>query len=385
MLATGVASSAGTGFLCSVSFPGVPVRQTILRLPEPRSVKQAYVARRFDMDVDVSLIRPGQYRPKAGDLVLATVTHLGFHGFMEVADGRRATLYVGDDLLMVYGARYAPDEFEADVPGELADCHLIAKGGLAGYVLSRHASVAPATRVRPIGVVARPDGTPWNLADLTLGEPPAVLRAPRTVFVVGTSMNSGKSTAMSGLIRGLTMAGLPVGAAKVTGTASGNDPFHYRDAGAIEVLDFTDAGWGTTYQAGVDRLLQVVRDLHAHLAARGAEAIVIEIADGILQPETRAILGSETLRSLADAVMFTASDSSGALLGVQWLRSAGLPTVAVSGLLTVAPLAVAEVRSMSDVPVYSALELEAPHVALQLVGAEYPIDLVRASQAPQVG
>lgn len=359
------------------------MHQTILRLPEPRTAKLSYAVRRFDPETPVTLVGSGLYRPRAGDIVLATVTEIGFHTHLELPDGRRAAMYAGDEVVLAYGARYAPDEYEAEVPDNLTDCHLVGKSGLAGYVLSRHATVAPPTRIRPLGLLATPEGKVLNLEDFALGEPPAVLHAPRTVFVVGTSMNSGKSTAMSGLIRGLSAVGLPVGAAKITGTASGNDPWRYRDAGAIDVLDFTDAGMPTTYQQPPERLLTGLLHLHAHLAARGAAVIVVEIADGLLQPETRAILGSETLRELADAVIFSAADSAGALLGVQWLRSAGLPTAAVSGLLTIAPLAVNEVRALIDVPVYSATELEAPHVALEIIGSGGVADL--RVDAPQVG
>jgi hypothetical protein len=54
--------------------------------------------------------------------VLAEVTRIGQHKGIELASGRKAALYCGDEVLLAYGGRYAPDQFDALV---LADpCHL---------------------------------------------------------------------------------------------------------------------------------------------------------------------------------------------------------------------------------------------------------------------
>ena len=83
--------------------------------------KSAYTTRRVDFAKATRLIASG-VRPRAGDLVLARVERIGQHGRIELANGRRAQMHVGDEIIVCYGARYAPDQFEAYVPDDLDTC-----------------------------------------------------------------------------------------------------------------------------------------------------------------------------------------------------------------------------------------------------------------------
>src|SRR5206468_4872914 len=134
------------------------------------------------------------------------------------------------------------------------------------------------------------NGSVINIADLALGEPVQALHRPTTLVVVGTSMNSGKTTTVASVAMGLTRAGLRVGTAKVTGTAAGGDPWLFRDSGAVVALDFTDAGMATTFRMPPERLLDGALLLHGHVAAHGVDVIVLEIADGLLHQETAQLL-----------------------------------------------------------------------------------------------
>jgi len=58
-------------------------------------------------------------RPRAGDLLLARVEQLGHHRRIELANGRRASLFEDDEIVVCYGNRYAPDQFEGEVPLDL--------------------------------------------------------------------------------------------------------------------------------------------------------------------------------------------------------------------------------------------------------------------------
>jgi hypothetical protein len=91
--------------------------------------------------------------PQAGDVVLGRVVKLGQHVAIQLADGRRASLFEGDEILVAYGDRYAPDQFEAEVPDNLGLTHLIAAGGLAGTVLSAHSSMKAPTLIQPLGLL----------------------------------------------------------------------------------------------------------------------------------------------------------------------------------------------------------------------------------------
>ncbi|MGW5055241.1 DUF1611 domain-containing protein [Actinokineospora sp. NPDC004072] len=342
-------------------------------------LKTAYAVRNLDREASFTLVHHADHQPVHGDVVLAEITKVGYHQLLELTDGRKARLYVGDEVLVAYGARYAPDHFEAELPDDLGACGLVAAGGVLGKVRSRNAAVSAPTTVRPLGLLGDATGRIINVADLALGVPVSALRVPPTFVVVGTSMNSGKTTTVASLVHGLTRAGLRVGAAKVTGTAAGGDPWLFRDSGAVIALDFTDAGMATTFRIPLDRLVDGALLLHGHLMARGVDAIVLEIADGLLQPETAQLLDRPEIRRITSGVLFAAADSSGALYGVQRLRAGGHPVLAVSGLLTTSPLAQREAQAGLDVPVYGALDLQSPALAgelLRRVTAEVVMDEV---------
>src|SRR3954453_11106294 len=140
-------------------------------------------------------------------------------------------------------------------------------------------------QLTPIGLLACADGRPLNLSDFALPVPSAPLRRPPIVAVVGTSMNAGKTTAAASVIRGLAASGRRVGAAKVTGTGAGGDRWLMHDAGATWAMDFTDCGVPSTYRLAHGHVQRIATTLADDLAGRGAEAIVIEVADGVFQRE----------------------------------------------------------------------------------------------------
>ena len=314
------------------------------------------------------LVHPSQ-PPQAGDLVLARVDSIGFHSALQLADGRRKHLFVGDEVVVAYGNRYAPNQFEAVVPKTLGPCQLVAAGGVAGKVLSWHASVTKdATQITPVGLVAGANGLPVNLRHHAL--PPAdriPTPHPVIIAVAGTAMDSGKTQSAAYLVKGLSLAGLRVGYAKVTGTGSGNDTWFMRDAGAKPVLDFTDAGLVSTYLVSSDEMEQVFVTLLAHLARSQVNTIVLEIADGLLQAETAALLESPAFRDAIGGILFASCDAMGAVAGSAWLRDRNLPVIALGGVLTAAPLQRAEAARSTGLPLYSRPELARPGSAIEIL------------------
>jgi hypothetical protein len=321
--------------------------------------KFAYTTRNVDRGRIAGLLT-GPCSPRSGDLVLARVEEIGQHRRIELPDGRRAVLFEGDEIVVCYGNRYAPDQFEAQVPEGLGPCHLAAAGGVAAEVTALHEAMDEPTRIVPLGLLAGHDGRPLNLGEFALPAPVTPLRRPPVVAVVGTSMNAGKTTAAAGVIRGLAAAGLRVGAAKVTGTGAGGDRWLMHDAGATWAMDFTDCGVPTTYRLPHEQVQEIATTLADDLAARGAEAIVIEVADGVFQRETERLLDSSAFRGLVDAYVFAAGDAAGAAMGVAWLQERSLPIALVAGALTRSPLAVREAAAATGVPVLHSEALADP-------------------------
>lgn len=332
------------------------------------AAKRAFTTRNVDLTRAVRLARSGR-APQAGDVILARVTAIGQHRRIENVHGRRGDLYVGDEIIVAYGNRYAPDQFEAYVPEDLGPCELVAGGGVAARVTAKHARVRQATAIEVLGVLQDSTGRTLNLADFATDRHPHS-RPPRVIAVVGSSMNAGKTTTVAGLVHGLSLAGFRVGAAKLTGTGSGGDLWSMRDAGAALAVDFTDAGHASTFGVAPEELGRITQALLGRLASADADIAVVEIADGLLHAETAQLIEMGHARGWFDAVLFAAADAMGAAFGCQWLAQRGLGPVAVSGLVSASPLASREAEHATGIAVATLAELRDPISASRIVFSE---------------
>ena len=328
--------------------------------------KYAYTTRHLPPGVVAGLTTRGT--PRSGDVVIARVIEISQHKRIEGVDSRKAVLFPGDELVLCYANRYAPSQYEAVVPSALGPCDMVAAGGVVGAVLDRNVDMEDPTTVDVLGFAVDHEGRRINLADYrAVPSPTTSVQAggPFTIVVAGTSMDSGKTTSAAGIVKGLVSAGLSVGAAKVTGTGAGNDLWLMADAGARPVVDFTAVGMASTYLMGHDRMVDSFVSLHQHLANSGVDVAVIEIADGLFLSETADLIADEAVAARCDGIVFAAGDAAGAQNGVEFLRSLGQNVLAVSGLLTKAPLATREARSCLNVPVLTLEQLwEADHQLL---------------------
>lgn len=348
---------------------------------DPARLRQAFtayttrfVAAAIESSADgYHLERGTDVSPRAGDVVLARVTEIGKHTRLESPVSRRRMLFPGQEILVAYGDRYAPDQFLAHVPDSLAPTHLVAAGGVAGDVIEKHASIDGATVIEPIGLLADRHGrvTLDRMAPLGAHAVPrlrtGITDRPGVITVFGSSMNSGKSTVLGSIVNGFARAGMTVAAGKSTGTGAGNDPNQFRDAGATTVLDFTDFGHPTTFRLGHERIREIFVDMVDELAATDPDVVVIEVADGVYQEETRRLLEDPAFHARVDRVVFASQDALGAVAGLQVLDGAGVTTAAVSGVVTSSPLATAEAGLVLGVPVIDTFTLRDPSVALGLL------------------
>lgn len=337
--------------------------------PRLANVRQAYATRRVPRQA-MRCLRTDM-APKSGDLVLARVARLGQHGGLHLLNGRRSHLWPGDEVIVAYADRYAPSQFEAQVPSDLSPCQLVAGGGIAGSVVCAHEKLAlRATNIVPIGLLASdPEGPILNVADFALPRLPERPREIKVLAAVGSAMDSGKTTALANLAHGLAGLGLRVGYAKVTGTAAAGDPWLLRDAGSEFVLDFTDMGFASTWRVPVESLEAVAEQLVRHLEELGAEVALLEVADGLLQPETSELLASPRFHGLVDGILYAAVDSVGAAHGAALLTGWNYPLLGLTGVIASAPLLAREAQRAVDLPIFRRAELADPSVAAKLLGA----------------
>ena len=131
----------------------------------------------------------------------------------------------------------------------------------------------------------------------------------------------------------------------------------------------TSRMWATRRPIGSrrPRWIGVFTDLLAHLQRSGVEAILLEIADGLFQAETAALISHDAFRRLVDGVLFAAQDAMGAAAGVSRLRDEGHRVLALVGRMEAAPLQIREASAVTRLPFLRRRDLADPASAAKLL------------------
>jgi hypothetical protein len=296
--------------------------------------------------------------PETGDIVLARVEKIGKNGGLELPTGRRATLHEGDLIAVVFGNRYATHQFEGYARADGDRCHMLSMGGLCGMVQSKHGGVAEPTKLRLLGALADDSGRVLHLRDFGLPATPVAQR-PGVIAVCGSSMDSGKTHTTMSLIVGLRAQGYRVAGIKLTGTSAGRDVWSMVDAGACIGLDFVDGGFPSTYLTSLNDLELLHEVLVTQAGDHGAEWAVVEIADGLFQRETAALLRSPSFTATVNAWVLAASEPMAAAAAVTTLRGWGIEPVAISGVVSMSPLGMRETEAETGLSCFTAQALQA--------------------------
>jgi hypothetical protein len=299
---------------------------------------------------------PGTVEP--GDIALARLEKIGKNAGLELAYGRRCTLHEGDLLAVVFGNRYATHQFEGYARTDGDHCHMLSMGGLCGIVESKHVNVAEPTKLHLLGAIGDAEGHALRLRHFALAPAPAT-HQPGVIVVCGTSMDAGKTYTTMSLIVGLRRQGNRVAGIKLTGTAAGRDRWSMVDAGACIALDFVDGGWPSTYLCTLDELLDLYGLLISHAASQSAAWVVVEIADGLFQRETAALLRSPRFTSTVNAWVLAAGEPMAAACAVSVLRGWDIELAALSGVVSMSPLGVQETQTATGLSCLTAQELQA--------------------------
>lgn len=300
--------------------------------------------------------------PKLGDVVLAKVTSVGDKDSLQNREGRSIELHEGDKILVSYGNRYAVEEYKALIPDDLRECHLVSAGGVASFITEQHKGMNAPTTIKPIGLLKNADGNVMNLKDYAMNSLELDQKSrPITIAILGTGMDAGKTTAASDLVKGMTRAGEHVGFGKMTGTGLSSDIHKPQDAGAIAVCDFVDMGYPSTYKAGTQEIIKILKGLSTNLSMRGTTVNIIEIADGVFQSDNQALLKSDEFKSRIDGVLLAADTGLSAKAAVEELHKHDIPVLALCGCTMRAPLSVQEFMRHVDKdakPEFGALDRE---------------------------
>lgn len=237
---------------------------------------------------------------------------------LEDIHGRMVRLHEGDIIAGVLGHRSALHGYSGRVPESIRvgdRLQVLNLGGVVGCCTSQNPDVGRPFDVEILGgVLVFPEfedrsGVPAHIGMNAIPLDGRPLPPATVVYVAGTCMNSGKTSAACQLIRQLARRGVAVGGCKLTGVSLRRDTLQMRDYGAGWAVSFTDAGVVSTSPANA---VAVARALLAHLVQAGAQVIVAELGDGILgEYGVAEILADPDLRSRAAVLVLCANDPVG--------------------------------------------------------------------------
>ena len=296
-----------------------------------------------------------EFTPEQGDIVVGKILRIGQHGRIEIIGGREVILRPGLFAALVLGRRYSTWEFNGEIPKDLEPgqvFHLLNTGGVAGVKVEKNQLAMEPTTLEFLGYVSNSSGQKENLRHHTV-RPKNGRPLPTVIMVVGADMEVGKTTSAVWAIRELVRTGHKTSGVKLTGTTRMKDLFAMKDAGADPILDFVDFGLPSTFGASTEVIERTFEQMRTASAASHCDYMVVEVADGIFQPESHGILRNKAIMNEVPLLLFAAADSVAVFGGYAYLRQFGHLPDLLTGLFTASPLKIREVESRCSAPIFS--------------------------------
>ncbi|MCF6169329.1 hypothetical protein [Lutibacter sp.] len=323
-----------------------------------KKIKKSIITKSIkDFKIDRSIKRT--YIPKSGDVAIFQVLSIGKHKAIQGENGNNSYLFPGDKILATFGSRYASNQFEGYLPKKYYPKYqILGQGGVVGILESMHAKFEDigATEVRLVGYAVDGNGNVLNTIYNDY-EPiqfnPFKKRDYKIYLSVGASMDSGKTTTAAFLSRGLMNQKKKVAFIKLTGTVYAKDCSFVRDCGAKIAIDFSYCGYPSTFLCDTKEILVILETLLDKVEKIKPDAVVIEIADGLLQKETKALINHKPFMQLIDYTILSCADSLSVASGIDILSKINYKPNLVTGLFTASPLMVKEVKENFDIPVFT--------------------------------
>lgn len=322
--------------------------------PLNKDVRWSWATRLIN-DTDFYIEKSPLTKPVPGDLGLFRVKEIGYHQNLITKDDKKLRLYENDLFVGVFGNRYATDGFEGRVR-KLDKISILTAAGMVGTVRYKHKSIKRSTKLAFEGLLIDKQNHRINLKELYFHKSTSKLKPKNLILVVGSGMNSGKTTSASKLINGLSKEGMKVAACKLTGSVSNRDKNELYSASANYVIDFSDYGFPSTYLCKKEELLNLFKTMLSDIEKTSPDVIIMEIADGILQRETKMLLTNKEIHDLTKGVILAAESAPSALFSSMQLKKWGYDVIAVSGSITSSPLSSKEFVENSEVKLVSSAD-----------------------------
>ena len=278
---------------------------------------------------------------------------------LELPTGRMSKLKRGDVIAVALGKRSALKGFVGDLPKSLKPgevIHLLNMGGVAGECTSANKSeVGNPMRIRVLGGIMRKKKI-LNINQKILFKSQSSMKSTVPLIIVtGTSMDSGKTTVASEIIKTLTHMGMNLAGAKLTGVGTLRDLCKMQDYGIRNAVSFMDAGITSTANIEDETVVNVAKGALDYLSKDKPDAIIIEFGDGLMgRYGVDAIIKDPEIQKNTRLHIGCAGDPIGAVGLAQGCKDLGLPIDVISGPVTDNEVGQSIMRDRMNVVVFNA-------------------------------
>lgn len=260
---------------------------------------------------------------------------------LELVSGRMSKLKKGDIIAVALGSRMALKGYTGRLPSRLNTgdvIHLLNFGGVAGICTSANVTeVGEPLRIRVLGGITRARGKVLNIKEANLFAPLKTMKNKTPLIIVtGTSMDSGKTTAASEIVKTLTRMGMSLAGTKLTGVGAHRDIYKMEDNGVTKAVSFTDCGISSTASIQDSDIVAMSKGALEYLSTKTKpDAIIIEFGDGVMgKYGVEAILSDPQIQDNVYLHIGCASDPVGAVGLARACEDLGLPLDIISGPVT---------------------------------------------------
>ncbi len=259
---------------------------------------------------------------------------------LELVSGRITELTEGDIIVGALGNRIASSGMTGSVPTELNKhdkIHILNLGGVIGNCKDFNILLGPATECEVLGSVVDNSNKQLNLVDYSkIKKEMKINNKVPSIAVIGTGIDSGKTTVTSFIIKTLSNYFKKINACKLAGTASQKDLYSYEDNGAYKTSDFVDYGLPSTCMNDKKTIQSCSASIIDNMS-EDAEIILMELGDGYHGDYgTKEIIQNTDITESIEVIVICAYDVSGAVNIIENLKSNNLDNklLIISGPVT---------------------------------------------------
>jgi hypothetical protein len=214
--------------------------------------------------------------------------------------------------------------------------HILNLGGVIGSCKDFNILLGPATECEVLGSIIDNSNKQLNLLNFSKIKMNKNISQVPAIAVIGTGIDSGKTTVTSFIIKTLSKYFDKINACKLAGTASQKDLYSYEDNGAFKTSDFVDYGLPSTCMTDKSVIQDCSSSIINHISD-DADILLMELGDGYHGDYgTKEIIQNKDITNSIEVIIICAYDISGAVNIIENLKATNLENklLIISGPVT---------------------------------------------------